>query len=291
MTQENDLYFKNIRQVLIIVLVFNWLVALAKIIFGFISRSSSMSADGFHSLSDGASNIIGLIGITLAAQPKDKEHPYGHKKFETFFSLGIAFLLGIVCVELLQTGFRRIYHPVIPHINGQIFFVMVMTLFVNIFVMRYERREGQRLKSDILISDAMHTKADILTSLSVLVTFVAVQKGFIIIDAIVTVVIALFIGYAAYKIIKDASFVLCDKVVITDIKAIEDIVLQTKGVRSCHKIRSHGRSDDIHLDLHVQMKPNNSLNTVHEISHDIEQAIKKAMPEVTEVMIHMEPSK
>ncbi|HPN88724.1 MAG TPA: cation transporter dimerization domain-containing protein, partial [Candidatus Omnitrophota bacterium] len=85
--------------------------------------------------------------------------------------------------------------------------------------------------------------------------------------------------------------VLCDKVVITDIKAIEDIVLQTKGVRSCHKIRSHGRSDDIHLDLHVQMKPNNSLNTVHEISHDIEQAIKKAMPEVTEVMIHMEPSK
>ncbi|MFH1281463.1 MAG: cation transporter, partial [Candidatus Omnitrophota bacterium] len=94
-------HYKKIRKILIIILALNWAVALAKIIYGLSSRCFSMAADGFHSLSDGTSNVIGIIGIHFACQPVDKDHPYGHKKYETLFSLGIAAMLFIVSFNLL----------------------------------------------------------------------------------------------------------------------------------------------------------------------------------------------
>ncbi len=108
-------HYSRIRRVLVLVLALNWAVALAKIIYGLLSRCESMTADGFHSLSDGTSNIVGLIGIHFACQPKDKDHPYGHKKYETLFSLGIAALLFFVCLNLLKEGVNRIFHPAATH--------------------------------------------------------------------------------------------------------------------------------------------------------------------------------
>jgi cation diffusion facilitator family transporter len=282
-------HYKEIRRVLSVVLVLNWAVAIAKVFVGLLSKSAGMTADGFHSFSDGASNIVGLVGIAIAFRPKDTEHPYGHKKFETFFSLGIAFLLGIVCFELLQEGIRRIRTPVLPEITILSFVVMAGTLIVNILVMKYERRKGEILQSDILVSDSMHTRADIFTSISVILSFVAIKLGFPVLDAVVTLVIALFIAYAAYEIIRDCSRVLCDSIVITDIKRIEDIVLGIDGVKSCHKIRTRGRADDINLDLHVQMMPDVHLSEAHRISYEIENQIRKKIPEISDIVVHMEP--
>jgi cation diffusion facilitator family transporter len=282
-------HYKEIKRVLYVVLVLNWAVAAAKVFVGLLSKSAGMTADGFHSFSDGTSNIVGLVGIAIAFRPKDVDHPYGHKKFETFFSLGIAFLLGIVCFELLQKGIGRLRKPVLPEITVLSFVVMVVTLIVNILVMKYERRKGEVLQSDILVSDSMHTRADIFTSISVILSFVAIKLGFPILDAIVTLVIMFFIAYAAYEIIRDSSRVLCDSVVITDIKRIEDIVLKVNGVKSCHKIRTRGRADDINLDLHVQMMPDIHLSEAHKLSYEIENQVRKNIPEVSDIVVHMEP--
>ncbi|MCU0651853.1 MAG: cation diffusion facilitator family transporter [Candidatus Omnitrophica bacterium] len=281
-------HYSHIRKVLILVLVLNWAVAFAKIIYGLTSRCSSMAADGFHSLADGTSNIIGLIGIHFACQPRDEDHPYGHKKYETFFSLGIAALLFLVCFELIQEGIRRLIKPVTPEINTASFIVMLLTLGVNFWVMNYERKKGTALRSDILVSDAMHTRADIFTSFSVIVTLVAIKLGFPLLDAIATLLIALFIAHAAFDIIKDSSRILCDTVVLEE-KRITDIVLGVKGVRNCHKIRTRGRPDDIYVDLHVQVNPDMHVDNAHRISYAIEDAIKTGIPEVTDVVVHIEP--
>src|SRR3989338_9027191 len=148
-------HFQQIRRILVWVLILNWAVALAKILYGLFSRCASMTADGFHSLSDGASNIIGLVGIEFACQPKDKDHPYGHKKYETLFSLGIAALLFLLAFYLFKEGLQRIYQPVIPQIGLKSFLVMLVTLAINIAVMRYEYRKGKDLQSDILVSDSL----------------------------------------------------------------------------------------------------------------------------------------
>ncbi len=284
-------HYKRIRLILIWILVLNWAVAGAKIIYGLLTHCSSMAADGFHSLSDGASNIVGLIGIRLACRPSDVDHPYGHRKYETFFSLCIAGMLGIVCFQLIEEGIKRFRHPVIPQIDIMSFIVMLVTLAINILVMKYEYKKGKSLQSDILVSDSMHTKADIMTSLSVIVTLVMIKLGYPILDPIVTILIALFIAHAAFEIVQQSSKVLCDTAVIIDVKRITDIVLGVEGVKTCHKIRTRGRPDDIYVDLHVQVNPGMHIDKAHKISFMIEEALKKNIPEITDVVVHMEPAR
>jgi cation diffusion facilitator family transporter len=248
-----------------------------------------MTADGFHSLSDGASNIIGLVGVSLASQPKDADHPYGHKKYETFFSLGIAVLLGIVSFNLVREGISRLYNPIIPRVDIKSFVVMIVTLCINLWVMNYEYKKGIALQSDMLISDSLHTKADIFTSLSVIITLVVIKLGYPVLDPLATIIIALFIGGSAFEIAYRSSKVLCDTAVIVDIKKITDIVLSIQGVKTCHKVRTRGRPDDIHIDLHVQVDSAMHMDKAHQISYTIEEAIKKNIPGVTDVVVHMEP--
>ena len=282
-------HYNRIRFTLILVLVLNWAVACAKILYGLLSHCASMTADGFHSLSDGASNIIGLVGIRLASQPKDIDHPYGHKKYETFFSLGIAMLLFIISISLIHQALERFRNPVAPQVDIKSFTIMAITTLINILVMNYEYRQGKRLKSDILTSDAMHTKADIFTSLSVIIALIVIKLGYPVFDPIATIFISLFIAYSGFNIVRHSSAILCDTAAILDDKRIVDIVLGVKGVKTCHKIRTRGRPDDIYLDLHVQVSPDMHVDNAHKISYAIEEAIKKGIPEVTDVVVHVEP--
>ena len=289
MKTEAEVHYRHIRRILVLILILNWAVAFAKILYGMFSRCQSMTADGFHSLSDGASNIIGLIGIHFACQPKDSDHPYGHRKYETFFSLGIAALLFLVCFNFIKEGIRRLYNPVTPSVDAASFIVMLITLGINFWVMNYEYKKGKLLKSDILTSDSMHTKADIFTSISVIIGLVVIKLGYPILDPIVTLLITLFIAHAGFEIVKQSSAVLCDTAAISDIKKIQDIVLRIKGGKNCHKIRTRGRPDDIQVDLHAQVSPDMHVDNAHKISYAIEEAIKKGIPEVTDVVVHIEP--
>jgi len=281
--------YSRIRWVLIVILGLNWAVAAAKMIVGLLTRCQSMTADGLHSLSDGTSNIIGLIGIALSARPVDEDHPYGHKKYETFFSLGIAALLMLVAFNLIRESFGKFFHPTIPQVDIRSFVVMIVTIVVNALVMKYEYKQGKALGSDLLVADSMHTKADIYTSLSVIVALIGIKLGFPIIDPIATFVISLFIGYAALEIIKDASKILCDTVAIMDSNKITTIVMDVKGVKACHKIRTRGRPDDICIDLHVQVASDMHIDEAHKVSYAVEEALKRNIPEVTDVLVHIEP--
>lgn len=280
--------FRKIRSLLIYILLLNWGVAAAKLIYGWLTRSASMTADGFHSFSDGSSNIIGLFGIWIASRPVDISHPYGHKKFETLTSIGISVTLFLVCLNVLREGILRFYHPVIPEVNIYSFLVMGVTLAINLFVMIYETRMGKALGSDILISDALHTRADILTSSSVIVTLIGIKFGYPILDPIVSLMIAFFIGYAALGILRESSRVLSDGVAI-QIEEIERVVRSIKGVKECHQIRSRGRADDIHIDLHVLVDPEMHVHPAHHLSYAIENKIKRDFRGVTDVVVHMEP--
>jgi len=280
--------FRQIRRTLAFILVLNWGVAAAKLIYGWMTGSASMTADGFHSFSDGSSNIIGLFGIWVASRPVDENHPYGHKKYETLTSVGIAGFLFLVCFNVIRGGIVRLRHPVTPEVNWASFVVMIVTLVINVLVMTYESRKGKALGSDILVSDALHTRADILTSSSVIVTLVGVKLGYPIVDPVVSLVIAVFIGYAAIEILKESSLVLSDAVALNT-EEIEKVVLAIRGVKECHRIRSRGRSDDIHIDLHVLVDPDMHVHDAHHLSYAIENKIKRVFSGVTDVVVHMEP--
>jgi cation diffusion facilitator family transporter len=280
--------FQKIRRILFYILYLNWGVAAAKLSYGWMTRSASMKADGFHSFSDGASNLLGLIGIWIASRPIDRSHPYGHKKFETLTSVVISGLLFLVCFNVVREGVLRFLYPVVPEVNVKSFLVMAVTLAINIGVMIYENRRGKALGSDILISDALHTRADIFTSFSVIATLIGVKLGYPILDPIASLIIAFFIGYAGIHILKESSRVLSDGVAIRG-EEIEKVVLSIKGVRECHKIRSRGRPDDIHIDLHVLVNSDMEVHKAHHLSYAIENKIKKDFRGVTDVVVHIEP--
>jgi len=280
--------YQEIRRILIYVLILNWGVAAAKLFYGWLTRSASMTADGFHSFSDGASNLIGLFGIWVASRPVDQSHPYGHKKYETLTSVAISALLFLVCLNVVREGVIRFLHPVIPKVDVKSFLVMGVTLAINIAVMIYERKRGRALRSDILISDALHTRADILTSTSVIITLIGIKMGYPILDPIASLIIAVFIGYAAVDILRESSRVLSDGVAIRE-GEIEQVVLNIKGVKEVHQIRSRGRPDDIHVDLHVLVDPEMHVHRAHHLSYAIENKIKRDFRGVTDVVVHMEP--
>lgn len=280
--------FTRIKRILLWILLFNWGVSAAKIIYGLLTHFESMVADGLHSLSDGVSNIVGIVGITLAAQPADKEHPYGHKKYETLFSLAITALLLILSFSLLTEGISHLFTPSRSRIDLFTLLIMLCTMGINIFVTRYELRYGREFKSDILIADALHTRADIFTSLSVIIAAIMIPLGFPIIDPIATIIISLFIGRAAINIFRQGAEILVDSAAI-DNKKIKNVVLSVAGVISCHKIRTRGRKDDIYVDLHVQVQPSMSIAEAHQISYKIEEAMKQGIPGVSDVVVHLEP--
>lgn len=280
--------YVSIRNVLWITLFLNWGVSFAKIFYGVLIKSLSITADGFHSLSDGASNIICLVGIYIASRPKDAEHPYGHKKYETFTSLVIAAVLFFVSFNLLKEVIARFIKPSAPEITLSSFVVMIVTLAVNIFVMTYEYKRGKKLNSDILVTDSMHTRTDIYTSLSVIAALVAVKLGFPVFDLLTGVFISVMIAICGAHIVRESSYVLCDGSAV-DSKKIAEIVRSVNGVKRCHKIRTRGRPDDVHVDLHVTVNNDMHVDVAHGLSHHIQDEVKKRMPGVTDVIVHVEP--
>jgi cation diffusion facilitator family transporter len=122
----------------------------------------------------------------------------------------------------------------------------------------------------------------------VIVSLIGIRLGYPILDPIASFIISLFIGYSAVEILRESSKVLSDAAAI-QIEDIEKVVLSVEGVKECHRIRSRGRVDDIHVDLHVLVDPEMHLHKVHDLSYEIENRIKKDFRGVSDVVIHMEP--
>jgi cation diffusion facilitator family transporter len=280
---------KKAIMVLWIVMFLNFAVAIFKMIVGTIANSGSIVADGYHSLSDGSGNIVGITGLFIAGRPEDESHPYGHKKFETISSLMISALLFAVGCKVAFSAVTNIINPKIPEISTLSFAVMITTLVVNIFVVKYERSQGLKLSSDVLVSDSEHTKSDIMITSGVILTMVLLKFGFPpVIDGIVSLLISGFIFKASYEIFTSSSNVLADAAALSS-EEICETVMTCEGVMGCHKVRSRGRQDDIHIDLHALTHPEMSVAEAHVLNHTIEKALKVKYGDQVSVIVHIEP--
>lgn len=279
---------QKVRQVLFYTLFLNITVALAKIGYGYVINSISMLSDGFHSFFDGTSNIIGLIGIRIASQPPDRDHPYGHRKYETLATIAIAVLIFGAGTEILRETYHRLKSTGTPEVTLTSFVIMALTLYVNIRVMTYEAKKGRELKSDFLLADSMHTKTDIYISLSVIISLIAAKIGYPVVDVIAAFIITVFIGRMGFSILKSATAVLTDTACI-DPAEIRSIANGVAGVKDSHGIRTRGREDFVNIDLHVLVDPEIKLREAHEVAHTVEETIKKKFPSIKDVVIHVEP--
>jgi cation diffusion facilitator family transporter len=279
----------RILRVLVTVLVLNIAVAVAKLGWGYVAGSVSMVADGFHSLFDGASNVIGLIGLGLAARPADRDHPYGHGKYETYASAAIGVMLAVAAYSVGSAAIGRLLEgspP--PRVDAMAFSVMIGTLAVNVGVTLYERSAGRRLGSDILLADASHTASDVFVSVGVIAGLVAVRAGYPAADPLIALGVAGVIAYTALNVFRQATVTLSDAARI-DPKLIAGVCLEVPDVLGCHHIRTRGSIAEVYVDLHIQVDPAATVTEGHAVAEAVEREVCHAFESVVDVVAHLEP--
>jgi cation diffusion facilitator family transporter len=281
--------YADVSRVLVRVLLLNLAVAVAKIAFGYATGAISILSDGFHSLTDAASNVAGLVGVRAARQPPDADHPYGHRKYETVAAAAVTVFLLLLVIEVVRNAVNRLTGRFEPHeITTASFVIMLVTVAVNMVVVAYESREAERLGSEVLLADAVQTRSDVWSSLTVIGALIGARFGLPILDPLAALVIAGFIGYAGFQVARATTGILSDRIVIADAD-LEREVMNVPGVIGCEKIRTRGSADHVFLDLHVWMPPDMSLHDAHDLSHVVKDRLMARYPQIADAVIHIEP--
>ena len=281
--------YAAVTRVLVRVLFLNLAVAAAKIAFGYASGAISILSDGFHSLTDAASNVVGLVGVSAAGRPPDADHPYGHRKYETVAAAAVNAFLLLVIIEVLRNAFNHLTgRSAAPEITAASFAVMIVTVVINLIVVVYESRAARRLESEVLLADATQTRSDVWSSLTVIAALVGARAGVRILDPLAALVVAGFIAYAGYQVARATTAILSDRIVIADAD-IERVVMSVPGVVGCHQIRTRGAADHVFLDLHVWLSGDMRLTEAHQLSHVVKDKLMARYPQITDAVIHIEP--
>lgn len=276
---------RRIQHLLILEGCVNLVVVVAKALVGFTTGSFAILGDAIHSLTDVANNVVALVVMRMASTPPDREHPYGHRKFETLAVFGLASLLTVLAFELGVRTLERSAHPVARHGWGLV--LMLVVLGVNITITLWQRYWARRLNSDILRADANHTLSDVLTTVVVIVGWQGAARGYPWLDSVFALGVAALVLYLAYGLFKRAIPVLVDSIA-AEPEALTDTVRRVAGVRKVHRIRSRWIGSTPSVDVVIAVDPALSTVQAHTIADTIENVLSQQFG-MDDVTIHIEP--
>lgn len=267
----------------------NLLVVALKAGVGWWTGSLSLLADALHSVTDSANNVLGLVTNQLASPEPDRDHPYGHQKYEAVGALGVAAFLGIACFEILKGAVERIWTGgSVVDMSVPALWLMLLVLGVNIFVAFYERRVGLRLGSKILLADAHHTMSDIWITITVLAGLIGIwAAGWQWLDIALSFPVAVLVFHSGWTVLRSNLPWLVDEMAIAP-EAIHKTVMEVPGVINCHSIASRGLlGRQIFVDMHLIVAARD-VETAHNITEAVEDHLETKYGSVR-CTIHVEP--
>ena len=275
----------KIGNVLLVEGACNLVVLIAKATVGFMTGSLALLGDAIHSLADLANNVVALVVVRIASEPPDREHPYGHQKFETLAVFGLAMLLAVLAIEIVIRAIDRSDREVVQ--TGWGLAVMIGVLVVNTGLAVWERRWAQKLGSQILNADAQHTFADVMTTIVVITGWQLAARGYPWLDTVFALLVALLVMYLAYGLFRRAVPVLVDSI-SHEPEEIVEILRDVDGVRKVRRVRSRWVGSKPAVDVVIAVAPELPTSAAHEVADAIEQVLleKFSMDDVT---VHIEP--
>jgi len=273
------------QRVIVIEGLANFFVLVLKLVVGVSTGSLAIVGDAIHSLSDVANNVVAWFVIRLANEPADREHPYGHRKFETLAVFGLAGLLTVLGFELILRAVQRNSSEVVS--SGWGLVLMGIVLAANISLALWEHRWAKKLGSDILIADASHTFSDVLTTLVVIIGWQLSSVGFAWLDTLCALGVAGLVLYLAYGLFKRALPGLVDEFAI-DPRELTVAVRSVAGVESVKTVRSRWLGQSGAVDMVITVDAALSIAASHEIADQIETLIERRF-NVQDISIHVEP--
>jgi len=275
----------RLQRVIVITGLGNLVVLVAKSIVGISTGSLALLGDAIHSLADLANNVVALVVVRLANAPPDREHPYGHQKFETLTVFGLAVLLAVLAVEIVVRAINPSSREIVQH--GWGLAVMLGVLVVNVAVTAWERRWAARLGSEILRADAQHTLSDVLVTVAVIAGWQFAARGYPWLDTVFAFGVALVVMVLAYGLIRRAIPVLVDGI-SHEPESIATVLRSVEGIRAVRRVRSRWVGMTSSVDVVVTVAPELPTSEAHVVADAIEKTLLESF-DIGDVTVHIEP--
>ena len=287
---ENTPAKKTILSVSLINAGMNMVLAVLKIFIGKIGHSQALIADGLHSFSDLISDALVFFAARASQNQPDKEHPYGHQRIETIATIVIGLILFAVAIAIFDEAILRILHHLFEKPDAPVIVVAVLSIIINEGLFRYSKAKGEKINSNLLVSNAWHKRSDVFVSLIVLLSVLGSLFGWPWLDAIGAIIIAGIIFKMALQMIWKSTQELIDRAV--DEKTLDEIkkiINSIPGVQSIHQLRTRMHGNSIFVDLHIIVDPFISVSEGHHIGEEVHASLLKNVKNLHDVTVHIDP--
>lgn len=299
-TRDNNRQTAEVRLIRHVTWVGFWVNAVLmalKIFFGIYGHSDALVADGIHSLSDFATDLIVIFFVGMAYKSADSDHPYGHGKFETFSTLIIGVFLLMAALGIAYSGAMAIVDSFkgieCPRPGLSTLFIAVASIVSKELLFRYTIRKARTVNSSSLTANAWHHRSDAISSIA---TVAGISAAYFlgdrwhILDPVASVLIAVFIAVSAIQICRPAIDELLDKSLSAEqVKRAEEIISHTGGVRAFHHLRTHRNGRLAIIDVHIKVQADISVQEGHTIATNVETALRQEFGKEVISNVHIEP--
>tara|TARA_B100000700_G_C15055050_1_gene862333 strand:- start:1633 stop:2799 length:1167 start_codon:yes stop_codon:yes gene_type:complete len=265
----------------------NFFLAISKVFIGFLSNSSALIADAAHSFSDLLSDGITLWAVKMSNIPKDKNHPYGHGKFETIGTFFVSIMLISTGIGVAWHVFNKIDYPEVPGIIS--LWMAGLAIVIKEILFHITRIVSKKTSSKILLANAWHHRSDSISSIAALIGIGGSQLGIPLMDPLAGVLVAgiivktgINIGYESIKELTDETV---EEEIIRKLSKIMDGI---EGVEHYHEMRARKMGPHLLVDLHIQVNNMISISSAHQIAERVRLTILNMLPSVNEVLVHVD---
>ena len=282
---------KLANRVSVITIIVNLLLSLLKFIVGFIGKSQALVSDAVHSASDVVSTIAVMFGVNMSAKQSDTDHPYGHERIESIFSIILAMMLFVTGIGIGISAVKIIISGADIEIPSKITLAAAaVSIAVKEWMYHYTKRTAKKINSSAMLADAWHHRSDALSSIGSLIGIGGAILGFKIFEPIASVVICIFIAKAAIDIFMDAVNRLVDHSCSDEeIEEIRKCIEEIDGVKRIDKLMTRRFGAKIYVDLEIAEDPNITLLEAHKVAETVHDNIENKLPQVKHCMIHVNP--
>ena len=287
---QNNERTKASQKITLIGAAVDFLLAIFKVIAGMLGNSGALIADGIHSFSDLLSDGVVLYAAKHANEEADEDHPYGHKRFETVATLGLAIILAIVGIGIIYDAIERLDNPNVLSHSMLLFGVTVLSILSKELLFWVTIKVAKTYKSNMLKANAWHHRSDALSSVVVLVGIFGSLNGYPYLDGVAAIIVGLMVMAIAWELGLNATKELVDTSIdIEEVEKLRKAIGMISGVNSVHSLRTRKIGHAISADVHVQVDPFLSVSEGHIITISVERVAKECLEDLHDVTVHIDP--